>query len=587
MIPKTGDMFGDAENSLEIAERFEAYKGALTKSAQNPLPTPGVPTLEGQASNPMLELQKSLGSDMVQKALSAELLESVRNSIADSQLVKDSQGILAGSAGSLGGTGGLNAYDLEAPAKLLAPRPTPLRNRIARRKGIGTAHQFKRITGFTGTGTGGLSLMRPGITETSTTQFGNINYLRGPKISYAGDQSSVPYMQFGVSDQVSWAAQFSGQGYQDIRQLSQTSVLYSSMLLEERMILGGRGTAAGFSGALASPAVTPIAARAKTGAEVGNTANIATLYIWVTATSVWGDSVPTQVSTTGLSAATGDVVDITIGAVPGALGYRVFAGTTNSAVGVFPAQISGAAATAAPGAVGAVSGPGLVTINFTGGGTGGAPNSGTQLAGTTDTSASALDYDGILSYCTGPNSGYVKSLAGVANAGGGGAPAGSLNTANPGAEFFTAFASLYDSVKADPDEVLANGSDRKQLSDLLKTASSSSYQISLINAPGTEGAHDARLGALVTGLQNEVTGKMVNLTVHPWLPQGTMPIISWTLPLPDSNISDVFAIYNVQDYMAIEWPVTQFAYETSSYWYGTMVCYAPAWQGAITGITKV
>jgi hypothetical protein len=66
-----------------------------------------------------------------------------------------------------------------------------------------------------------------------------------------------------------------------------------------------------------------------------------------------------------------------------------------------------------------------------------------------------------------------------------------------------------------------------------------------------------------------------------------MPIISWTLPLPDSNISDVFAIYNVQDYMAIEWPVTQFAYETSSYWYGTMVCYAPAWQGAITGITKV
>ena len=159
-----------------------------------------------------------------------------------------------------------------------------------------------------------------------------------------------------------------------------------------------------------------------------------------------------------------------------------------------------------------------------------------------------------------------------------------MNIANPGAEFYAAFASMYDSVKADPDEVLANGNDRKQLSDLLKNASSASYRITVDSASQV---HNAQLGALVTGLQNEVTGKMVDLTVHPWLPQGTMPIISWTLPLPDSNISDVFAVYNVQDYMGIEWPVTQFAYETSSYWYGTFICYAPAWQGAITGIAKI
>lgn len=589
VLPKTGDMFGDAESPLEIAERFEAYKGALNKSAENPVPPPGVPTMDGPVS-PLMELQKSLGNELVQKALSPELLESIRTSLAGTDVQKDifagtNTGI-SGLVGQLAGTGGLQAYDLEAPAKLLAPRPTPLRNRIARRKGIGTAHQFKTITGFTGTGTGGVGLTRPGITEATTNLFGAINYLRGPKISYAGTQTSVPYMQYGVSDQVSWAAQFSGQGYQDIRQLSQTSVLYSSMLLEERMLLGGRGTSGGFSGALASPAATA-AARTRVAPEVGQTAFIPTLYVWVTAVGIWGESVPTVITSTALSASTVSVLDVTISPVVGALGYRVYAGTTNTSAGVFLANVS-SPGVPGPGAPGTVPGSGVVSINFNGGGTGGAPNSGTAAlvsfpTGSTDSSASATDYDGILSYCMGSGSGYVKNISSTLNQPTNGV-LGGLNTVNPGSEFYNAFAVMYENNKADPDEVLCNGNDRRQMSDLLKTASSSSYRITVDSAAQ---AHNAQIGALVTGLQNEVTGKMVDLSVHPWMPQGVMPIISWTLPLPDSNISDVFAVYNVQDYMAIEWPVTQFAYETSSYWYGTFVCYAPSYCGAITGITKV
>jgi hypothetical protein len=582
VLPKSRDMFGDAEGPLEIVERFESYKAELNKSAQNPLPTPGVPTMDGGAVNPLFDLHKSLGNAEVQKALSPELIESVRTSLAGIDAGKDNLGILVGSGGNLGGTGGLNAYDLEAPAKLLAPRPTPLRNRISRRKGIGTAHQWKTITGFTGTGTGGVGLMRPGITESTTTAFGSVNYLRGPKISYAGTQSSAPYIQFGVSDQVSWAAQFSGQGYQDIRQLSQTSVLYSSMLLEERMLLGGRGTAGSFAGALAAPTVSAITiATAGTGV-VGNTAVIANLYIGVTAVGVWGETAPTVVTSTGLSAvASGDAATITITAVPGATGYHIYAGSSNATAsnvytGLFPAQVSqasGQPGLAAPGAIGVVPAAGTYTINFTGAGTGGLPSVGTN-PGTADSSASAQDYDGILTVCTGANSGYVKNINNTF---------AGADTSNVGNTFSVAFASLYDSVKADPDEILANGSDRKQVSDQLKNEASASYRITVDNASQ---AHNAQIGTLVTGIQNEVTGKMVDLTVHPWMPQGTMPIVSWTLPLPDSNISDVWAVYNVQDYMAIEWPVTQFAYETSSYWYGTFVCYAPAWNGAITGIWK-
>ena len=37
---------------------------------------------------------------------------------------------------------------------------------------------------------------------------------------------------------------------------------------------------------------------------------------------------------------------------------------------------------------------------------------------------------------------------------------------------------------------------------------------------------------------------------------------------------------------AINWPVIQFTYDISSYWFGALVHYAPAWSGAIAGIKK-
>jgi hypothetical protein len=155
-----------------------------------------------------------------------------------------------------------------------------------------------------------------------------------------------------------------------------------------------------------------------------------------------------------------------------------------------------------------------------------------------------------------------------------------FSSSNPGSEFESAFASLYDSVKADPDEVLFNGNDRKQLSDLLKTASSANYRL-VVSQDQVSGA---TVGSVVTGLLNEVTGKMVDVTVHPWLPQGNCPIISWTLPIPDTEVSNVFEVHGPQDYMGIQWPVIQLTYDVSSYWFNALVNYAPAWGGMIQGI---
>jgi hypothetical protein len=79
---------------------------------------------------------------------------------------------------------------------------------------------------------------------------------------------------------------------------------------------------------------------------------------------------------------------------------------------------------------------------------------------------------------------------------------------------------------------------------------------------------------------------MVDLTVHPWLPQGVAPVLSYALPIPDTEVSDVWANVLVQDYMGIQWPVNQFSYDFSTYFRGTFMCYAPAWNGVVSGIVS-
>jgi hypothetical protein len=87
------------------------------------------------------------------------------------------------------------------------------------------------------------------------------------------------------------------------------------------------------------------------------------------------------------------------------------------------------------------------------------------------------------------------------------------------------------------------------------------------------------------GLENQITRKMVSLDVHPWMPAGCAMIRSKTLPVPDSEVSATSAVVNVQEYMSVDWPVIQMTYDQSTYLYGTLVHYAPAWSGLIVGIT--
>jgi hypothetical protein len=530
------ELFGTTDPK-ELALRTDAFNESINKSLQAAAvhsATPGI--------------QKGFGLDPV----------SIQQQIAaQREIMKD---ITIGdglTTGSPIGTG-LVPFDLEAPAKFLAPRPTPLRNKLPREKGQGTSRRFKRINGITGSGTGGAGNIHPGIAETAQNNFalpGSSNSLylhRGSKIAYSGDDQIVPYFQFGLSDEISWQAQYAGQGFQDIRALSAQSLLYSSMLMEEKMLLMGRGTNSAFVGALAAPATVTLTARA---AATGETALGLTdkLTVYVTSDAgAFGQSVLSSAVTSAVALTSGQVVDVTISSVAGALGFNVYVGHGAAAVASSACWYQGRTG----------------SLTYTVQGTLLAAGTAASTV-TADTSAYSNGYDGIMPVVTSANAGYRKVLNSA------------FNATSPGAEFQTAFASLYNSVKADPDEILFNGSDRKALSELLKNSSSTNYRLTLQQ----DEIGNAVIGSVITAIQNEVTGKVVPMTVHPWMPQGNTAILSYTLPIPDTQVSNVWSVVNVQDYTGINWPVTQFTYETSSYWYGTFLCYAPAWNGSITGIT--
>jgi hypothetical protein len=541
-------MFSDTTDPVQVAQRFEQYKGTLSNEHQKAAQggrgfAPGVGIVEDPTAKSRAIAERV---ESITKGISPDVLASVQseidalNNTLSADIAKD---------WTLPGTSPNNAtlvpYDLEAPAKLLVPRLTPLRNQIPRGKGQGTARQFRVVDGWSNSGFGGVADKSPFMdSQTTTEHFGPMELRRGKKIEYASHDETAAYVEMSLSDQVNWVSQFAGQGFQDIRSLSQTALLWSHLGGEERAMLYGRGASGnGYAGPVAAPVIS------SSTATTGGTIAAGTYPVVVTAVSGFGESV---ISNNTSQVTTGSTSTITVNVTTepaGSIGrYRVYVGTAGGAVGTAKLQTEFTG----------------TTVTLTSLSTTGATN-----PGTTDTSVQARGYDGFLTVQSDPDrSGYYKNL----NA--------TLATGTPGSEFQDAFLSLWQSVKADPDHIWVDGATAKNLGDLLQRHDgSSSYRLQL-NGDG----HGHFLGSVVTGIENQVTRKMVPFNVHPWMPAGCALIRSTTLPIPDSHVGATAEVISVQEYMSVDWPVVQFTYDASTYWYGTLVHYAPKWSGLITGI---
>lgn len=566
-LPAAREMFADA-TGVGLAERKDALIKAATEA-----------TLSGLAGETFFDGgQHQTGTPTVAKR--TDRREMVRKAIDDLELMKGADPALVAALNTqlTGGNSemlakewslsnpvatGLVPYDLEAPAKLLTPRPTPLRNSIPRVKGQGAARRFKVISGFTGTGTGGIGTLNGGVNESTTnTGPGGLAYIRPPYISYAGYDVVLSYTSWGLSDSVSWQAEYEGQGFEDIRSLSNTALLYSTMLLDERYMLYGRGpTSGGYAGPLATASVSSLAAAAASLAGVTAT-TLANATYWVVIADDAGDLLGTNgglhqgpTSTASSVAITGTTqaiqVNITDSAtVPGALGYNLFVGSVSSGPFYYAGRTG--------------YNVGFITT----------PPSLLQPAVTAsagDASAVSTNFDGLLTNLA-ASGGYTKRLNST------------FSTTVPGIEFQTAFSSLFDAVKADPDEAWFNGHDRNQFSNALLSGNNvNNYRVYIPENGGTDGV---KVGAFVQGIYNQITGKLVDFNVHPWMPQGNCMIRSVTLPIPDTNVSQTSVMAMVQDYVAVQWPVQQFTYDASTFEIGTMAHYAPAWSALLQGIQQ-
>ena len=546
------DMF-DTDNPVAQAEGLEAYKSALRDTHArteagglrwdyvNRRAISGAPSQAVAALERVQEITKGLAPD--QAAALQQDLQQITG-VLQGEIVKDWT-----PSSPVGGTG-LTPYDLEAPAKVLVPRYTKLRNSIPRVKGQGNARKFKRIDSITNAGIpGGAANALPFFASGSNTSTwggpGNLTLNRPNKISYTGSDWTIGYVELGFSDQVNWLAQFQGLGFDDLRGLSHTALLWSHLMGEERAMLYGRGqTSSGYSGSVSAPGSVTSAT-----ATTGGTIAAATYSCYVVALTGTGQSAPSTVATQVTTGST-STITITVGTEPtGAIYYALYVGTT---AGITNATLQ----TTFVG--------NTVTISS---------YSVTATAGVAaDSSFSALAYDGFLTVQSDPTkSGYFSRI----NA--------AFSTTNPGSEFDTALAAMYNNNGADPDEILMTAAMRRAYSQLMRVGgangAASGYRTNVVM-----GENGAVMGAMVTGHVNPGTGKVLDVDVHRFMLPGAALIRSTSLPIPDSHVSAPVQAVNVQDYMAIDWPTIQMTYDSSTYQIGTLEHVAPAWSGLICGV---
>ena len=463
---------------------------------------------------------------------------------------------------------GLVPYDLVAPSRLIYPVYSPLRNKLPRTQGQGTSRKAKVFTGISGSHTGSAgSVLRWSIPELPAG--GGLAGSNWPnQLPGSGSQTAVdvdiPYRFFGITEALSWLAQFSGQGFEDVSALANLILLQEAMLAEEHTILQGRYTV------VPTPGAPTLAARTAATGETALSGVTSTVYAKVTATTFYGETVASAAGQANWSA--GQVIDLTIAPSAAAAQYNIYL-TTGTAAGTYYLAYSGV-------------GGKKITLQ------GALPTGGTQPP-TADTGTfSTTDYDGLFSILDGSTkSGTYPST---------GFKAGYINQSVGGTitmdVLFDMFAGLWDNsaknnssdsggFRADPAELIGEGIDFSNFAaNILKQSSGGqqAYQIRI----DMDDAGNIRAGAAVSQIQNPITRSMVSLVTHPYLQQGNAIALTYQLPQSFSNVGNAWEVTNVQDYVSISWPVIDVTFRYSLFQYGTLVGIAPQYSGRLGGIQK-
>lgn len=292
------------------------------------------------------------------------------------------------------------------------------------------------------------------------------------------------------------------------------------IMLQEMMLGEEYQMIAGTSAPLATPGTPTCTVR---NAQSNETAlNTAFTAVKVAAINYFGSTAVSAASTT-FTVSAGQVVDVTIPAVPGAMQYQIYGFTSGSSYYLL-ATCGGTKFTLQ----GFATLPTAVTPPAADTGTG----KGTRIEGVVPTLAGVSASSGV--YPSGWQGGYVNNAV---------ATHLSISAVN------VALKALWDSTtnspgafKADPAEIVSSGSDIANLAqDVVSAGAANNYLLGI--SQGETG--NVIAGAAVTQVRNPITQSLVKMVVHPWYPQGNADILSYQLPQTWTNVSNAIEMQMV------------------------------------------
>jgi hypothetical protein len=472
---------------------------------------------------------------------------------------------------------GLLGVPLEAPAKLVYAVPTPLRNRLPREVSGGASITFRKITAINSTNVWG-SVAE--ATDSTTGRNSRIAYNEA-NITYnfktiEAETMLTPEALFGSNSNIT-----PGQDFQ-AEDVARLTLLHATMLVEEKMLLGGNVTALGV---VALPVISPTAVGLATG--LGSLTAATGYFIRVSALTLQGQLAGSTGSggvdakgetnatnemsrTTAAGGQTGDKsINATWTPVKGAVAYNVFFGTTTGNANCkYVGTVTAACVT--------ILSTTTIAATYNSGITAATDVHSNNVGNAADQTANALDYDGLIAQCTkaafGP--GYVQTFTDGQTLTGD--STGGVN------EYDTAFKAFYDIYKIGPDEVWVNTAQKKKTDQISTGSSAPVYRIDVqagnLNIAGSLG---------VRSVMNRYMGKETPVTVHPFLPAGTVLFVSYGLGpyYAGANIGDNIKVWLGWDYRSITFGLAKRAVEMGMDLNGALVVYGNFALGGLQGLS--
>ncbi|NTV01928.1 MAG: hypothetical protein HGB04_03970 [Chlorobiaceae bacterium] len=480
-------------------------------------------------------------------------------------------------------TTGLAVYDLEPAIRLMFPVNTPLRNKIPRLNGKGGIQANWRI--FTS--------MQAGKTRSAIEE---------GKRNAAGAFTEVDYLSkyvgWGEDDSVTWEAGYAAQGFgTDPKVLAAKGTLLRSFIGEEKMIIGGNGTAV----ALGTPDAPTLAL-----VDSKGTFSDATTYSVVVVAltfQAWHDTVGLNNGAIGLkpNPATAKVPGLVTrtningttttynggSSIPS--GNTILTTKASQAIAATTTAISGAFGYAwYVGSAGAEKLVALTTINsavITG-----PAAAGAQLASAlpgTDMSKCSIEFDGLIyqaikSYVSGVG-GYVHSMpTGTAGTGTGLTSDG----ADGIVEINDALQTMFDVYGVSPSVMYVSSQEAKNITK--KVVTNGGGGAALLRAVVSQGGENAiNAGFRVTSYLNPFTGTQIRIETHRSMPAGTILLMAETLDYPLAEFGEYPArMLMRREYHQVTWAETDRSTQYGTYADGVLQHIAPWAMAVITNIAN-